>query len=274
MFEDNTEKRLLEKCAQLATWHFLENDPVEKERLAAELAQCVKEAAKAKEEKKAGAEKAAQIDKKKEQQEAKEKAEIQANEAEAAEHAEWEKGMLERAERGREDHGAAPEKVLERTLVIPEYIRNCPAYQQVLEGQRAAQAERIAAEARANNYQGLANQARLEVAEAREERSEQQQQPESGKEQAEPGIEADGDYSYEQASKELDAEPIKDGQEIEGEVVDVAKVNGQNYYVIEQDGERLAVPAGDKPEYEKGDEITVSRSKEGFETGESYGYER
>jgi len=269
MFEDNTEKRLLEKCAQLATWHFLENDPVEKERLAAELAQCVKEAAKAKEEKKASAARTAHIDKKKEQQEAKEKAEFQAKEAEAAEHAEWEKRMLERAERGREGHGAAPEKVLERTLVIPEYIRNCPAYQQVLEGQRAAQAERIAAEARANNYQGLANQARMEAAEERNEH----QQPESGKEQAEPGIEADSDYAYEQAAKELDAEPIKDGQEIEGEVVDVAQVDGQNYYVIEQDGERLAVPAGDKPEYEKGDEITVSRTKEGFETGDSYGYE-
>jgi hypothetical protein len=270
MFEGNTEKRLLEKCAQLATWHFLENDPVEKERLAAELAQCVKEAAKAKEEKKASAAKMAQIDKKKEQQEAKEKAEIQARDAEAAEHAEWEKGMLERAERGREDHGAAPEKVLERTLVIPEYIRNCPAYQQVLEGQRAAQAERIEAEARANNYQGIANQARMEAAEERNEH----QQHEAEQDQAKPGVEADDYDLYEQAAKELDAEPMKEGQEIEGEVVEVAQVDGKNYYIIEQGWERLAVPAGDKPEYEKGDEITVSRSKEGFETGESYGYER
>jgi len=49
---------------------------------------------------------------------------------------------------------------------------------------------------------------------------------------------------------------------------------GQNYYVIEQDGERLAVPAGDKPEYRPGDEITATRSAEGIELGESYGYGR
>ena len=44
--------------------------------------------------------------------------------------------------------------------------------------------------------------------------------------------------------------------------------------VIEQDGERLAVPAGDKPEYRPGDEITAARSPEGIEVGESYGYGR
>jgi len=44
--------------------------------------------------------------------------------------------------------------------------------------------------------------------------------------------------------------------------------------VIEQDGERLAVPAGEKPEHEKGDEITATRTPEGFETGKAYGYGR
>jgi hypothetical protein len=67
---------------------------------------------------------------------------------------------------------------------------------------------------------------------------------------------------------------MQEGQEIEGEVLDVVNVDGNNYYVIEQDGERLAVPAGDKPEHEKGDDITVSRTKEGFETGEACDYGR
>lgn len=47
---------------------------------------------------------------------------------------------------------------------------------------------------------------------------------------------------------------------------------GQNYHVIEQDGERLAVPAGDKPEHDRGDEIIASRTREGVETGEAYGH--
>ena len=36
----------------------------------------------------------------------------------------------------------------------------------------------------------------------------------------------------------------------------------------------MAVPAGEKPEYRTGDEITATRSAEGIELGESYGYGR
>ena len=91
---------------------------------------------------------------------------------------------------------------------------------------------------------------------------------------ATPGIEKDDPDPYAQAAQELNAKTLEQGQEIEGEVIEVAKAGGQNYYVIEQDGERLAVPAGEKPEHEKGDEITATRTPEGFETGEAYGYGR
>ena len=36
----------------------------------------------------------------------------------------------------------------------------------------------------------------------------------------------------------------------------------------------LAATVGEKPEYEKGDEITATRTPEGFDTGEAYGYGR
>ena len=90
-----------------------------------------------------------------------------------------------------------------------------------------------------------------------------------------------GDAGNQRLQKRLALDERKTGgiasvqvQEIEGEVIEVAKAGGQNYYVIEQDGERLAVPAGEKPEHEKGDEITATRTPEGFETGEAYGYGR
>lgn len=296
--EENTtnstaqEKGPLERCAEMATWHQLETDPAQKERIAAELAQCVMLAAKeeadrkaeqeakdkAESEKKADAEKAAKIEKKEQEVKAREEDEAKAK---AAEHAAWEKETLERAERDKEQSRAAPDATRERTIEVPENIRNNPMYQQILEEQRASQArlvtehaDRIAAESKATTYQGLSNQARMEAAEAREERSEQQQHHESRQDPATPGIEKDNHDPYEKAATELDAKPMKEGQEIEGEVVDVAKVDGKNYYVVEQDGERLAVPAGDKPEHDKGEEITVSRTKEGFETGEAYGYGR
>jgi len=74
----NQEKGPLERCAEMATWHQLEADPAQKERIAAELAQCVMQAAKeeadrkaeqeakdkAEAEKKADAEKAAKQEKK------------------------------------------------------------------------------------------------------------------------------------------------------------------------------------------------------------------
>lgn len=282
----------LERCAELATWHQLETDPVQKEHLAAALAQCVREAAKSEAEKKAEleakekaeAEKKADADKaektekaakteKQEQEdkakeEAKAQAKAQARAAEAAEHAEWEKGMLERAERS-----ASPEAIRERTIEVPENIRNNPMYQQILQDQRAAQAQivaehagRVEAEMKAAMYQGLVNQARIEASELRNE----QKQPG----QDAPGMEAPAVSDYEKAAEELDARPLKEGDEIEGEIVEVAEVNGKNYYVLEQDGERIAVPAGERPDHETGDEITASHTKEGFETGESHDYGR
>jgi hypothetical protein len=86
-----------------------------------------------------------------------------------------------------------------------------------------------------------------------------------------PTSEAERKDAYAAAAQQLEAKPLQVGQEVEGEVIDVAKVDGENYYAIEQDGDRLAVPAGDKPQHEKGDEITAERTKAGFETGEAYG---
>ncbi len=221
MFDDDNEKKLLETCAQLATWQFMESDPVEKERLGKELEKYLDAAAEARAERisdmeKNKDEKAAQVESE-DKPEAKEKAEAEAN-------SELEKNNSEREE---SDVGQ-PERVLELMLEIPDYIKNSAAYQQVLEDQRTVQYERISA-------------------------------------QSDP---------YERAAKALEAEPLDPGQEIDGEVVEVAKVNGKNYYVIEQDGERFAVPSGDEPEFEKGDEIAVSRTKEGFEAGETYDHGR
>jgi hypothetical protein len=82
------------------------------------------------------------------------------------------------------------------------------------------------------------------------------------------------EFKYGQAAGELDAEPLADGQEVEGEILEVAQVDGENFYIIDQDGDRVAVPAGDNPEYQQGDEISVTRESAGFEIAESYGYSR
>lgn len=166
--------------------------------------------------------------------EAKAEKKEQEAQAKAAEHAAWEKGMQERHDRAREQSSAAPERTQERAIEVPESIRGNPLYQQILDEQRAYQARLV---------------------------SDQAEQIKAEK-------------PYEKAAAELDAKTMKQGQEIEGEIVETAKVDGKNYYVVEQDGERLAVPAGDKPEHEKGDEITASRTKQGFETDEAYDYGR
>lgn len=270
-----------ERCAELATWHQLETDPTQKAHLADALAQCVSQAAKAEAEQQSAqeakeraeakdktekAEKAGKIEQEaKAKDEAQTQAKAEAKAADAAEHAAWEKGMLERAERS-----ASPEATRERIIEVPGNIRNHPMYQQILNDQRTAQAQivsehagRVAAEMKSAMYQGLVNQARME---ARDDRNEQQP----------PMVEAEAKTltAYEQAAAELDARPMKEGDEFEGEIVDVAEVNGKSYYVLEQDGERIAVPAGERPEYETGDEINVSRTQEGFETGESNDYGR
>lgn len=183
------------------------------------------------------------------------------------------KGQFGPAEQGA-GHGAEQpaeknaQQVLERVIPVPEYIRKLPDYETILARQRELAAQELA------RYQGIANQARIEAADAREERSEQRERFEARQDPATPGIEHGDPDPYAQAAQELDATPLQEGQEVEGEVIDVAQVNGQNYYLIEQDGERLAVPAGDKPEYRRGDEITASRSPEGIEVGEAYGYGR
>lgn len=286
-----TEKGPFERCAELAAWHQLEADPIQQERIAAELARCVIEAAKveadrrAEQEAKEKAEKNAEADKlakdEKKEQAAKDKEEAAAKikAAELAEHAAWEKAMQERQERDREQRGA-PDVIRERTIEVPENIRNNPMYQQILEQQRATQAQlvceqaaRFTAEQQAINYQGLRNEARMEAYAAQEKAQELQQQFEERQDPATPGIEGERD-PYAQAANELDAKTLQEGQDIEGEVIDVAVSGGQNYYVIEQDGERFAVPAGDAPAHERGDEITASHTNEGIETGAAYDYGR
>ena len=173
------------------------------------------------------------------------------------------------AERGGDPYQAKDNPTeRERVIPVPQHIRELPDYEATLARQREVAALEIA------RYQGLLSQARLDAAEAREERAEQRERFEARQDPATPGIEQGDPDPYAQAARELDAKPLQQGQEAEGEVIEVKQAGGQNYYVIEQDGERLAVPAGDKPEYRPGDEITATRSAEGIELGESYGYGR
>jgi hypothetical protein len=292
----NEEGRILgpiERCAELAAWHQLESDGELKEHIAAELAEQVIKAAhedaerKAEQEandkadagKKAEADKAAKTEKRELEAKAREEAEAKAKAADIAEHAAWEKSLLERQEQqDRREH--AKERVLDRALEVPAHIRESAAFQRMVEAQHQMQAKlideqarRFAAEQQANSYQGMKNEARMEAFEAQEKHQERQAEQMAQQDPAIPGVEKKAD-PYAKAASELDAKSVKEGQEIEGEVVEVAKVDGKNYYVVEQDGERLAVPAGDNPEHEKGDEITASRTKDGFETSSAYGYGR
>ena len=157
----------------------------------------------------------------------------------------------------------------ERVIVVPQYIRDQPEYEATLSRQRE-----LVAQEQARNYQGMRNEARMEAYAAEEKINDREQQHEAAQDPATPGIEPDQFDPYAQAAKELNAKPMEQGQEVEGEVIDVSMVDGENYYLIEQDGERFAVPAGEKPEHEKGDEISIERTKQGFETSASYGYGR
>lgn len=161
------------------------------------------------------------------------------------------------------------ERELERVIVVPQYIRDQPGYEATLARQRE-----LVAQEQAAMYQGLRNEARMEAYAAEEKIVGREQRHEAAQDPATPGIEPDERDPYAHAAQELDAKTLDQGQEVEGEVVAVAMVDGKNYYVIEQDGERLAVPAGDDPEFDKGDDITVTRTKEGYETGVDYGYGR
>lgn len=156
--------------------------------------------------------------------------------ADAAEfcHGQFQAGESSAARDGEAHRGNAAPIERELVIPVPQRIRDMPEFDAILTGQR----ELVAQE------QGLAS-----------------------------GSHSEAD-AYEKAAKELKAEILKDGQEIEGEIVEVAQVNGKNYYVVEQDGERLAVPTVEKPEYDKGDEITAIRTNNGFEVSETYGYGR
>lgn len=159
----------------------------------------------------------------------------------------------------------SPDLTRERTLDPPQHIQD-------MVNDASMERQRDAAQQEARMYQRLSSNARLEAAEGREKRSEQERRHEAAQDPATPGVEPDKPDPYAKAAHELDAQPMKEGQEVEGEVLEVAQVDGENYYVVEQDGERMAVPAGSEPEHEAGDEITVTRSAEGFETGESYSH--
>ncbi|WNV06494.1 hypothetical protein RP726_08835 [Candidatus Methylospira mobilis] len=179
--ENTIHNPALERAAMLAAWQQIEIDQEQQAHIAAELAEAQKQAAleeaarraeqEAKE--KAAAEKAAKAEQKAQQIKAKEDAEAQTKAAVDAEHAAWEKEMFARAEqRDKEQQRRAPEQVLERTLDIPEHIRENPHYQQALADQRAlqarlvnAQAEWIAEGERANSFQGSTSRARIEAAE-------------------------------------------------------------------------------------------------------------
>jgi hypothetical protein len=69
------------------------------------------------------------------------------------------------------------------------------------------------------------------------------------------------------------AKIMKKGQRIEGEITELSKIDDENYYVVETENGKTLVPAGNKPEYEKGDAIIAERTAKGFEIqqGRDYG---
>jgi hypothetical protein len=143
--------------------------------------------------------------------------------------AEFLKGHFSFADRGHESGQRDAHSELERTIPVPQWIRDLPDYETLLARQRVIVAQELA------KYE---------------------------------------EFKYGQVAGELDAEPLADGQEVEGEILEVAQVDGENFYIIDQAGDRVAVPAGDNPEYQQGDEISVARESAGFEIVESYGYGR
>lgn len=166
------------------------------------------------------------------------------------------------------EHQAEAGQVREQTIPVPQYIKDAPDYETTLAKYRAEIAQEMA-----RYYQAMASMERVEAAEAREDQAEHRAGIEARQDPATPGVEGERN-PYAQDAAKLEAQPVKAGQEVEGEVLDVAKVDGRNYYLVEQDGERYAVPAGKEPAHEAGDEITASHGKDGIEVGEAYGYGR
>lgn len=181
--------------------------------------------------------------------------------------ADYIKGQSKPAEQAADS--GSKELVRERVIEVPHYIKAMPEYEATLARQR----EQVAKEQAAMS-QGLSNHYRMEAYEAQEQSRAHQAEHEARQDPATPGIEGDAPDFYAQAAEELNAKPLEEGQEVEGEVMEVRQVGEQSYYVMEQEGERLAVPAGDSPEFQEGDEITVMRTNDGFETTEAYGYGR
>lgn len=306
MYENQSSKQLADRYAQLKAWEALESDPSKR----AELTELVKDAreqmhkagereqaeAKAQGEAEAKA-KAEQEAKEKADQDAKRKAaqekankEAKAKEearkaAEKREQQECEKAELEAREKELEaakEQGRDEGKELsrERVIEVPQHIKELPDYETMLARSREQAAQEIA------RYQAMAAEAKVEAALARQDAAEAKAEHLAMQDPTRPGVETEPRQAekeeqeraaaIEAAASELDAKLVEPGTEIEGEVLEVAQVNGQSLYVVEQDGERFAVPAGEKPEFEKGDEITVERSEDGrsYEASESYSYGR
>jgi len=307
MYENQSSKQLADRYAQLKAWEALESDPTKR----GELAELVKDAreqmhkagereqaeAKAQGEAEAKA-KAEQEAKEKADQDAKRKAdqekadkEAKAKEearkaAEKREQQEREKAELEAREKELEaakEQGRDEGKELsrERVIEVPQHIKELPDYETTLARIREQTAQEMA-----RYYMAMAAEARVEAALARQEAAEAKAEHLAMQDPTRPGVETEHRQAekeeqeraaaIEAAANELDAKLVEPGQEVEGEVLEVAQVNGQSLYVVEQDGERYAVPAGEKPEFEKGDEITVERSEDGrsYEASESYSYGR
>jgi hypothetical protein len=83
---------------------------------------------------------------------------------------------------------------------------------------------------------------------------------EKAKEEKAQRVEREAEENYEKAAAKLYARPIKEGEKITGEVVDIAKVEGKNYNVVEDRyGDRYAVSVGDSP-WERGQKVTAKRT--------------
>lgn len=184
------------------------------------------------------------------------------------------KGQIEPAEQGVERGSPAAraqdaEVMRERLIEVPAQIKALPGYELLLAQQRQALTQE-----QARQNQGIASGVRLEAADARQAFDEQRQRHEARQDPATLGVEGDDFDPYLRAANQLDAKMLVESQEIEGEVVEIVRSGDENYYVLEHEGERLAVPAGQEPQHEVGDEIIVTRTREGFETEDAYGYGR
>ena len=77
----------------------------------------------------------------------------------------------------------------------------------------------------------------------------------------------------------MEARHIENGEEISGEIAEIAHIEGQAFYAVDTENEatgkpeRVLVPVGDT-EHEPGDEIQATKTPQGVQIEQEYGYGR